>query len=84
MGLNRNFREGDYVKVVRMWEPDAENGIPFRTPSQRATRLLLGGAIGRINKKCTSEYCWIEFDCVNGKFIYAPYFALEKVEKPIE
>ena len=82
MGLNRNFREGDYVKVVRMWEPDAENGIPFRTPSQRATRLLLGGAIGRINKKCTSEYCWIEFDCVNGKFIYAPYFALEKVESP--
>ena len=82
MGLNRNFKEGDYVKVVRMWEPDAENGIPFGTPSQRATRLLLGGAIGRINKKCTSEYCWIEFDCVNGKFIYAPYFALEKVESP--
>lgn len=82
MGLNRNFREGDYVKVVKSWEPDVENGIPFNTPSRYAMDLLLGGKVGCIDKKCTPQYCWVSFDCVYGGHIYVPYFALEKVEAP--
>ena len=82
MGLDRNFRKGDYVKVVKSWEYDVENGIPFNTPIRYAMDLLLGGKVGRIDEKCTPQYCWVSFDCVYGGHIYVPYFALEKVEAP--
>lgn len=47
MGLNRNFREGDYVKVVKSWEYDVENGIPLYPPNSDVMDFVLGGEIGR-------------------------------------
>ena len=82
MGLNRNFREGDYVKVVKSWEYDVENGIPLYPPNSDVMDLVLGGEIGRIDKKCTSQYCRMSFDCFPGMHMHVPYFALEKVESP--
>lgn len=82
MGLDRNFREGDYVKVVKSWEYDVENGIPLYPPNSDVMDLVLGGEIGRIDKKCTSQYCRMSFDCFPGMHMHVPYFALEKVESP--